>query len=104
MGRINHLRQAASYLKPGVYIRYYIENHIFSTAPFGDHIFSPYIYLQECKNKRIFDQFFLVFEQIVLINFHFFSPHPLPLHLFLLPVLIVYRYHWYHTYFLLISR
>ena len=56
---------------------YYIENHIFSTPPFGDHIFPPCIYLQECKNQHIFDHFVLVFEEIVFINFHFLSPSAL---------------------------
>ena len=53
---------------------YYIENHIPPPLSFGDHIISPYIYLQECKNKHIFDHFVLVYEQIVFINFHFLSP------------------------------
>ena len=52
---------------------YYIENHI---PTFGRSYFPPYIYLQECKNKNIFDYFVLVFEQIVIINFHFLYPQP----------------------------
>ena len=54
----------------GLYITLKI---IFPPPPFGDHIFYPYIYLQVCRNKHIFDHFVLVFEQIVSINVHFLS-------------------------------
>ena len=56
---------------------FYIENDILP-PPLSEIIFfPPYLHLQECKIKHIFDHFVLVFEQIVFINFHFLSPSPL---------------------------
>ena len=59
---------------------YYIENYI-SPPPFFSAIifffFLHTVYLQECKNKHIFDHFVLGFEQIVFINFQFVSPSAL---------------------------
>ena len=51
----------------------------FPTPPLSEIIFFPltYLYLQERKNKHIFDNFVLVFEQIVFINFHCLSPSAL---------------------------
>ena len=56
---------------------YNIENHI--PPPLSEIIFFPLhiLYMQEFKNKHIFDHFFPVIEKIVFINFHFLSPSAL---------------------------
>ena len=86
---------------PGVYICITLKI-IFFPPPLSEIIFfPPYLYLQECKNKHIFDHFVPVFEQVVFINFHFLSLSalsaifPPPPNIFFVVACIVFLSTWF---------